>query len=372
MEESEQQAYRCSVCLDNFENPKVIPCGHTFCLGCLQQLPTQYVRCRKSLQCPKCRREVDLPSSGRMEDFATNFAIMGAIELSIDGALQNLCVKHKKKQELYCNTCRACICVECFVLKHKSEAHDVTSSTVQADITIEQLGSAEECFKESRFTVLFDRISEMEENNAENARALLRRIEEVRENMIEEINRQADQLTKFVEAVTEDKKEEFEKRKQSIEKKNNDNLEKAKQCSLLVEEISKFGLSQERFEKGRDLCDIQEKDYIESDGKVSESDGEDINDHYTRHFDVYHVSDEDTPTEEVPLCDDDEDKCDDKHNTTTDEEFVSSSIYQLEQLNNLLEFEENPGNSCFVFGVVKQSESKLVNEEFCVESIYSS
>uniref|UniRef100_A0A6B2LT56 RING-type domain-containing protein n=1 Tax=Arcella intermedia TaxID=1963864 RepID=A0A6B2LT56_9EUKA len=37
----------CGVCFDQLEDPRVLPCGHTFCLKCLQQLRNQTR--------PKCR-----------------------------------------------------------------------------------------------------------------------------------------------------------------------------------------------------------------------------------------------------------------------------------------------------------------------------
>ena len=30
----------CSVCLDQYTNPKTLPCHHSFCLKCIQPLPT--------------------------------------------------------------------------------------------------------------------------------------------------------------------------------------------------------------------------------------------------------------------------------------------------------------------------------------------
>ena len=33
------EGLRCSICLENFKEPKVLPCCHTFCKGCLSKLP---------------------------------------------------------------------------------------------------------------------------------------------------------------------------------------------------------------------------------------------------------------------------------------------------------------------------------------------
>ena len=31
----------CSVCLDQYTNPKMLPCHHSFCLKCIEQLPVE-------------------------------------------------------------------------------------------------------------------------------------------------------------------------------------------------------------------------------------------------------------------------------------------------------------------------------------------
>ena len=33
-----QYSLRCSVCLDDFKDPKVLPCSHTFCKHCLEKI----------------------------------------------------------------------------------------------------------------------------------------------------------------------------------------------------------------------------------------------------------------------------------------------------------------------------------------------
>ncbi|KAI8500991.1 hypothetical protein Bbelb_210860 [Branchiostoma belcheri] len=47
----------CSICLELFTRPKVLPCQHTFCQDCLQD----HAGRRGTFQCPICRRQVRLP-----------------------------------------------------------------------------------------------------------------------------------------------------------------------------------------------------------------------------------------------------------------------------------------------------------------------
>ncbi|XP_019626969.1 PREDICTED: tripartite motif-containing protein 3-like [Branchiostoma belcheri] len=50
----------CSICLELFTRPKVLPCQHTFCQDCLQD----HAGRGGTFQCPICRRQVRLPPQG--------------------------------------------------------------------------------------------------------------------------------------------------------------------------------------------------------------------------------------------------------------------------------------------------------------------
>ena len=47
---------QCTVCLDSFKEPKVLPCCHTFCKSCLEGILKRSTR-QKTLTCPHCRAE---------------------------------------------------------------------------------------------------------------------------------------------------------------------------------------------------------------------------------------------------------------------------------------------------------------------------
>ena len=40
----------CPVCLKHFDEPRMLPCSHTFCFQCIQQMATQN---NGLLECPK-------------------------------------------------------------------------------------------------------------------------------------------------------------------------------------------------------------------------------------------------------------------------------------------------------------------------------
>ena len=63
----------CSVCLDRLElSSKVLPCQHTFCRRCLEEI----VSTKHELRCPECRSLVEIP----IEDLPPNILLIRLLE----------------------------------------------------------------------------------------------------------------------------------------------------------------------------------------------------------------------------------------------------------------------------------------------------
>eukprot|EP00058_Branchiostoma_floridae_P002193 XP_002587681.1 hypothetical protein BRAFLDRAFT_92727 [Branchiostoma floridae] len=60
LEEQFKEDLSCSICLDLFDRPKVLPCQHTFCHDCL----IDHAARRGIFKCPNCRLRVQLPRNG--------------------------------------------------------------------------------------------------------------------------------------------------------------------------------------------------------------------------------------------------------------------------------------------------------------------
>lgn len=94
---------QCSVCYEPFDirerRPKIVPCGHTFCLQCLTLFQTN--------ECPTCRTEFRWPPN----DLTDNFL-----------ALEETADMKFVQRAMWCETCCDAPRVECI------EKHDVCSS----------------------------------------------------------------------------------------------------------------------------------------------------------------------------------------------------------------------------------------------------
>ncbi|XP_064641874.1 RING finger protein nhl-1-like [Lineus longissimus] len=75
-----EQILQCPMCLDRFENPKLLPCGHTFCLACLE--------CRSRthhITCPLDNRKHPLPANG-VKGFSSNITADALTEVVFSSA----------------------------------------------------------------------------------------------------------------------------------------------------------------------------------------------------------------------------------------------------------------------------------------------
>ena len=68
----------CSVCLEPLDqNHKVLPCQHTFCLNCLEDLATKKKNADGHFLCPECRAVVTTPISALPTNVILNRILSG-------------------------------------------------------------------------------------------------------------------------------------------------------------------------------------------------------------------------------------------------------------------------------------------------------
>ena len=101
----------CSVCMNTFNDPKQLPCLHSFCLRCLKNI-LRTSGYRDIIKCPDCRRECEVPESGNLEKLPTNFRINSLLdvlaikECDTSGVKCGNC-EEKSAQSSYCFHCCA-------------------------------------------------------------------------------------------------------------------------------------------------------------------------------------------------------------------------------------------------------------------------
>ena len=76
---------KCLICFDPFDQPKVLQCGHTFCLRCLEQLSRSQDKC---VSCPECRERTKSPTEG-MSKLGNDFRITQTKDLLVENSLNH-------------------------------------------------------------------------------------------------------------------------------------------------------------------------------------------------------------------------------------------------------------------------------------------
>nr|XP_020491778.1 tripartite motif-containing protein 59 [Labrus bergylta]XP_020491779.1 tripartite motif-containing protein 59 [Labrus bergylta] len=114
----------CSVCYSLFSDPRVLPCSHTFCKSCLDNLlhvSTNYSiwrPLRLPLKCPNCRSVVELPPAG-VEALPTNVCLRAIIEKYQNESEPRPppCEEHHRQPlNMYCIQDRQLICGMCLTV----------------------------------------------------------------------------------------------------------------------------------------------------------------------------------------------------------------------------------------------------------------
>ncbi|OWF55674.1 E3 ubiquitin-protein ligase TRIM56-like [Mizuhopecten yessoensis] len=134
----EEEFLTCKICLEVYVEPKVLPCLHTFCLGCISR---HFEKTRKGCKacCPLCRTMFEVPDCQPM-NMKTNFYINSLAEV----------IGAKKNSAKHCSFCEMknvvsasrWICIQCmdFLCETCKQNHQGTRLTFNHQtISIEQL-----------------------------------------------------------------------------------------------------------------------------------------------------------------------------------------------------------------------------------------
>ncbi|XP_077979595.1 E3 ubiquitin-protein ligase TRIM71-like [Glandiceps talaboti] len=176
----------CSVCLEHFTTPKILPCLHNFCQKCLVPI----VERNGSLECPTCGNPCRLPDLGvpglttnffmnnLIEIFKKRVELSGSVSVKCDACKENTATKrcvdcpqfscdkcvevhknfpalrshrilsieefqqgaksatptpiqpvehcsvhHDNQIKFYCDTCKVAVCMECTIVDHRVPDH---------------------------------------------------------------------------------------------------------------------------------------------------------------------------------------------------------------------------------------------------------
>jgi len=111
----------CPICTEVYTDPRVLPCGHTFCLKCIEAW-SKDKQPGDNVACPLCRKEFTLPSNG-VSDLTKNFFVANFLEMKELTSVEsrtNGCeacsgdeATEMKVATVYCVECHQKLCQAC-------------------------------------------------------------------------------------------------------------------------------------------------------------------------------------------------------------------------------------------------------------------
>ena len=142
----------CPICQEQFTEPRVLPCQHTFCLHCLGKI-REHQSTTESIPCPVCRATYHLSTAG-IDDLPKNIFAANLIDIVCQDDVQvqagsgasntenrQLCTldtdECSQPATVYCDVCDVYMCEQCelshknskFTRKHKTMA--ITQATTR-------------------------------------------------------------------------------------------------------------------------------------------------------------------------------------------------------------------------------------------------
>ncbi|KAI2656598.1 E3 ubiquitin/ISG15 ligase TRIM25 [Labeo rohita] len=147
------EAFACPICLDILKDPATLPCGHSYCLLCIQK-HWDRTATKSSYECPQCRQQFnprpvlarsnvlmealeklrlsrqdgpdssvsvhpEAPSSSDQAGSSVAPASQTGLYPTLPSSSPQLCPLHQQVLELYCCDDKQCICDECSFTGHK-------------------------------------------------------------------------------------------------------------------------------------------------------------------------------------------------------------------------------------------------------------
>ncbi|PVD36452.1 hypothetical protein C0Q70_03436 [Pomacea canaliculata] len=144
---SVQTNMTCAICTEVFTSPRFLPCHHTFCLECLEQLANRH---GNTVPCPTCRAPATVPPGGvralQVNFYFTDEALeqarsdeshskcyvhtKEAVEQACSDESHSMCPVHTKERVIfYCDQCDQVICLRCKLTKHEGHVTEDLSET---------------------------------------------------------------------------------------------------------------------------------------------------------------------------------------------------------------------------------------------------
>jgi len=124
----------CAICQNLLNDPKILPCLHSFCASCLKEWLGQLRK--NELECPLCRGKVALSTPRDIEELPTHFSAVRFVEIvrmqdQASKKVTLICQNCEEEEAVSsCNECAVFLCNFCEKSHRKSKTtrdHEICS-----------------------------------------------------------------------------------------------------------------------------------------------------------------------------------------------------------------------------------------------------
>ncbi|XP_019622778.1 PREDICTED: tripartite motif-containing protein 2-like [Branchiostoma belcheri] len=249
----------CSICLELFTRPKVLPCQHTFCQDCLKDLARKKAR----FQCPNCRRRVKIPAQGvtglpdnhlvgSLCDRISNQPAVSTeeqgnseVDVSEEQAGNN-CDKHpSEKLRVYCKQCLVPVCDECLDQDHAGH------TTMSLKKAMEERSASIKTSVDQGKNVLESYLAFLRDLRNKEKEATERK-EETVNNITQKFDQKVQKLTRSKDMLLKEVEEDHSRVLETIQKSRDEVLEEVAELSTACES------AEEAIDSRNSKCLIQE------------------------------------------------------------------------------------------------------------------
>ena len=119
-----EEQLTCPICLEQYTNPKFLPCFHSFCSNCLESVPLELQQGSYTLPCPTCRSPCQLSQQG-VQALPSSFTINNLSEVynlmkKVSGNRHASCDKcNSCDADRYCKQCAKFLCQPCLLVHNE-------------------------------------------------------------------------------------------------------------------------------------------------------------------------------------------------------------------------------------------------------------
>ena len=114
----------CPICKDQFDDPRILPCGHCYCRMCVVQLFSN-AAVLGAFPCPECRNRTVLPSNDPNQLPRALLAVR--MKEKLQRQCEQLCSKHDEPLKLFCSNCKLEVCIKCALTDHREHKYELAA-----------------------------------------------------------------------------------------------------------------------------------------------------------------------------------------------------------------------------------------------------